>query len=347
MNKKIWIVGWLVLSIVCVRALVGCHKTMNTRGLTPLSFSIPAGFPPPVHLFQENLLTQEGVELGRRLFYEPLLSVDNEHPCASCHEQRAAFGTFEHDRSHGVYESHTLRNAPVLFNLAWYPHFHWDGAFQSLEAEAVHPLTGETEMGEQPSQIKKKLEKVPYYRRAFREVFKTPEIEPNQILRALAQFTGTMISANSKYDQVKNGQATFTPQENNGYQLFKVNCATCHREPLFTDFSFRNIGLAVDPSLKDIGRQRITGKKEDSLKFRVPTLRNVAISSNYMHDGRFLTLQQCINHYRVGIVNSATLDPLLRNGITLADQAAADLISFLKTLTDSSFVQNPKLSRPE
>lgn len=347
MNKKMWIVGWLVLSIVCARALVGCHKTMNTRGLTPLSFSIPAGFPPPVHLFQENLLTQEGVALGRRLFYEPLLSVDNEHPCASCHEQRAAFGTFEHDRSHGVYESHTLRNAPVLFNLAWYPQFHWDGAFQTLEDEATHPLTGQSEMGEQFSHIKKKLEKIPYYRRTFREVFKTLEIEPHQILQALAQFTGTMISANSKYDQVKNGQATFTPQENNGYQLFKANCATCHREPLFTDFSFRNIGLAVDPSLKDIGRQRITGKKEDSLKFRVPTLRNVAISSNYMHDGRFLTLQQCINHYRVGIVNSATLDPLLRNGITLADQAAADLISFLKTLTDSSFVQNPKLSRPE
>jgi cytochrome c peroxidase len=347
MNKKLWVVGWLMVSVASVRALSGCHKTMNTRGLTSVTLSVPAGFPPPVQLLQENPLTQEGIELGRRLFYEPLLSVDNEHPCASCHEQRAAFGTFEHDRSHGVFESHTLRNAPVLFNLNWYPYYHWDGAFQTLEAEAIHPLTGQTEMGEQYSHIKRKLEKVPYYRRAFREVFNTIEIAPYQILRALAQFTSTMISASSKYDQVKNGTATFTAQENNGYQIFKAQCATCHTEPLFTDFSFRNTGLSVDPSLKDVGRQRVTGKKEDSLKFRVPTLRNVALSSNYMHDGRFLTLQQCINHYRVGIINSATLDPLLRNGITLSDQAAIDLISFLKTLTDSSFVQNPKLSRPE
>jgi len=347
MRKQGLVLVLLVLSIASFRMLTGCRKTMHTRGLTPASLTIPADFPNPLHTFQDNPLTKEGIELGRRLFYEPLLSVDNNHPCSSCHEQVAAFGTFEHDRSHGVFESHTLRNAPVLFNLAWYPTFHWDGAFQSLEEEFIHPITAKTEMGEQFSAIKRKLERIPYYQRAFRDVFHSYEIEPYQLLRALAQFTGTMISANSKYDQVKRSQLTFTTQEANGYQLFKANCASCHPEPLFTDFSFRNIGLSVDPFLKDYGRMLVSRKKEDSLKFRVPTLRNVMLSSNYMHDGRFMTLEQCINHYRVGIVNSNTLDPLLKNGISLSNRESADLIAFLKTLTDSSFVQNSYLAKPK
>ena len=153
--------------------------------------------------------------------------------------------------------------------------------------------------------------------------------------------------ANSKYDQFKKGTVAFSAQEQNGYQLFQAKCATCHPEPLFTDFSYRNIGLSVDPSLKDYGRMRITGLKNDSLKFRVPTLRNASISSNYMHDGRFMTLQQCINHYRVGVISSATIDPLIKNGISLSDQESTNLIAFLKTLTDSSFVRNPLLSKPE
>ncbi|MFN5344813.1 MAG: cytochrome-c peroxidase, partial [Bacteroidota bacterium] len=157
----------------------------------------------------------------------------------------------------------------------------------------------------------------------------------------------TLISANSKYDRVVQGQAVFTAQEASGYQIFQAQCNTCHQEPLFTDHSFRNIGLSVDPSLKDYGRMRITRQKQDSLKFRVPTLRNVALSSNYMHDGRFMTIQQCINHYRVGIIPSNTLDPLLRNGIQLTDRQSSDLVAFLRTLTDSSFVRNPNLAKPE
>ncbi len=347
MNKKSIVLILLATSIVSFRVLTGCRKTMHTRGLTSVAQLVPPHFPPPRYNYSDNPLTKEGIELGRRLFYEPLLSIDNDHPCSSCHEQVAAFGTFEHDRSHGVFESHTLRNAPVLFNLAWYPAFHWDGAFQSLEEEAIHPITGKTEMGEQFDHIKRKLEKVPYYQRAFREVFHTYDIEPYQLLRALSQFMGTMVSANSKYDQFKKGTIAFNAQEQNGYQLFQAKCATCHPEPLFTDFSYRNIGLSVDPSLKDYGRMRITGLKNDSLKFRVPTLRNASISSNYMHDGRFMTLQQCINHYRVGVISSATIDPLIKNGISLSDQESTNLIAFLKTLTDSSFVRNPLLSKPE
>ncbi|NDF99423.1 MAG: cytochrome-c peroxidase, partial [Chitinophagia bacterium] len=259
----------------------------------------------------------------------------------------ASFGTFEHDRSHGVNNSHTLRNAPVLVNLAWAPYFHWDGQYQTLELQATHPLTGDHEMGETFPNIIRKLEADPSYKKDFQTVFKTPSIEPLQIVKALAQFTVTMISANSRYDQYKKGLTTFTSQEQAGYQLFLQHCNSCHREPLFTDHSFRNIGLPVDPSLNDLGRMRISFAGADSLQFKVPTLRNCYLSSNYMHDGRFISIQQCINHYRFQVQSSATLDPLLRQGISMSNQEADQLMAFLKTLTDSSFVTDRRLARPE
>lgn len=318
-----------------------------TKGLELLEQELPEGFPQPSYTFHDNPLTKEGFELGRRLFYDGRLSVDNIHPCSSCHQQIAAFGTFEHDRSHGVFNSHTLRNAPVLFNLAWSPLFHWDGEFKTLSDEAVHPITGELEMGETLENAIKKIEKDPYYREQFKKVFNYPFIRPEYVLKALTQFTGSMVSANSRYDRYKKGEASFTMQEENGYQLFKVKCATCHPEPLFTDYSLRNIGLPVDPFLNDFGNMRVTGRSEDSLKFKVPTLRNSNISSNYMHDGRFNTLQQCLNHYRSGVQPGSTLDPLLANGISMTDTEMDNIMAFLKTLTDSSFMNSTRFAKPD
>lgn len=308
---------------------------------------IPAGFPAPLYTFKDNPLTQEGFELGRKLFYDGRLSIDGEHPCSSCHQQIAGFGTFQHDRSHGVNNSHTDRNAPVLFNLAWSSSFHWDGEFRSLYDEAAQPINGHIEMGESFKGVIDKLEKDDEYRKLFKKVFRYPFIRPEYILKALAQFTGVLVSADSKYDRYKKGAATYTVQEENGYQLYKANCTTCHPEPLFTDFSYRNIGLPIDNFLNDFGRMRITGKREDSLKFKVPTLRNGYISSNYMHDGRFNTLHQCIDHYRFGVQQSNTLDPLLTNGITLTNAQASDLFEFLRTLTDSAFLNDPRFKQPQ
>lgn len=329
------------------RLLSSCNKAESIRPLTPVLLPVPEGFPAPLVNNGENPLSQEGIELGRRLFYEKKLSVDQAHPCSSCHEQLASFGTFEHDRSHGVNNSHTLRNAPVLVNLAWAPYFHWDGQFEKLELQATSPLTGDHEMGETFPGIIRKLEADPSYKNAFQQVFRTSSIEPLQIVKALSQFTATMISANSRYDQYKRGQTTFNSQELAGYQLFLQHCNSCHREPLFTDHSFRNIGLPVDPVLQDWGRMRITFDKNDSLKFKVPTLRNCYVSSNYMHDGRFISIQQCINHYRFQVQASATLDPLLQQGIILTNQQSDQLMAFLKTLTDSSFITDRRLARPE
>jgi cytochrome c peroxidase len=233
-----------------------------------------------------------------------------------------------------------------LINLAWQTSFHWDGEFRSLKEEAVQPINGHIEMGESWNGVIDKLLEDPGYRDQFTKVFRGRFIRPEFIVQALAQFTGSIISADSKYDRVKKGTANFTSQEQNGYQLYKVKCASCHVEPLFTDYTYRNIGLPVDNFLNDYGRIMVTGKKEDSLKFKVPTLRNVYISSNYMHDGRFNTLQQCMNHYRTGVQQSATLDPLIGSGIILTNTEAADLVIFLRALTDSSILTNPRYSKP-
>ena len=348
MQKTIITIFSLITFTITFSWLIGaCRKEQKTNGLQLIQQEIPEGFPQPNYRFNDNPLSKEGFELGRRLFYDGRLSIDNLHPCSSCHEQKAGFGTFEHDRSHGVFDSHTLRNAPVLFNLAWSPYLHWDGEFTRLTDAAAQPINGHIEMGESYAGVINKIKDDPYYKEQFKTVFGSPFIRPEFILKALAQFTGYMVSANSKYDRYKKGTATFTAQEENGYQLFKAKCATCHPEPLFTDYSFRNIGLPVDGFLNDYGRMRITGKKEDSLKFKVPTLRNTYISSNYMHDGRFGTLLQCINHYRSGIQQSATLDPLLTNRIPLTNTEVNDLFVFLRALTDSSFLQDPRFSRPD
>ena len=337
----------LTVAVLLTRLLGSCNKSVDLRLLTPVSLPTPEGFPAPLYNNGDNPLSKEGIELGRRLFYDKRLSIDLAHPCSSCHEQQASFGTFEHDRSHGVYDSHTLRNAPVLVNLAWSPYFHWDGQFEKLELEATAPITGQHEMGETFPNIIRKLEADPYYKKAFQTVFASASIEPMHIVKALSQFTATMISANSRYDKVKKGQGSFTGQEQAGYQLFLQHCNSCHREPLFTDHSFRNNGLPIDPLLNDFGRMRITLAKEDSLKFKVPTLRNCYTSSNYMHDGRFISIQQCINHYRFQIQQSATLDPLLRQGIALSNEQTDQLMAFLKTLTDSSFITDRSLARPQ
>lgn len=348
MRKTIITISFLFSFFLILTYLIAsCKKEYANTGIQLLNQEIPDGFPIPVYQFQDNLLSKEGFELGRKLFYDTRLSADNQISCGSCHEQKAGFGTFEHDLSHGVFNSHTDRNAPVLFNLAWSTSFHWDGEFTTMKDAARQPILGHIEMGETFVNINQKIKDDKAYQDLFKKVFNTSVIHPEYILKALSQFIGSLVSANSKYDRYKKGQATFTVQEESGYQIFKVKCATCHTEPLFTDYSYRNIGLPINHHLDDMGRMRVTGKKVDSLKFKVPTLRNTYISSNYMHDGRFGTLQQCITHYRTNVQSSTTLDPLLTNGIPLTNAQADDLLLFLRTLTDSTFIQDSRYKKQE
>ena len=322
--------------------LESCRKTDWPFRTTPISFTIPNGFPAPVYNFTANPLTEEGFQLGKKLFYDGRLSIDGNFPCASCHQQVAAFTTFEHDRSHGYDHSHTLRNAPALANLAWYTTFRQDGSAKTIEEVSLAHITAPDEMAETMSNVITKIKDDTAYRRLFRAAYGTEQVTSDRILKGLTQFVISLVSANSKYDKVKNGEAVFTTQEQNGYTLFQSKCATCHTEPLLTDFSYRNAGIEVDDHLNDFGRMRVTGDKNDSLKFRVPSLRNVELTSYYTHDGRLSVMRMMLQHYRFGINQSATLDPLLTNGINMTDAEENDLVAFLRTLSDSSFINNPR-----
>lgn len=327
---------------------VGAGRKPQTPGPKPtyLEFKIPAGWPkPPTDIFARNRLSEEGFQLGKKLFYDGRLSKDGNFPCAGCHQQFGAFATYDHDFSHGYNNTFTTRNAPGLFNLAWMPKFHWDGGVNHIEVQPLSPITAPNEMAENLDSVLRKLRKDTAYPRLFRAAFGSSEINSQRMLKALAQFTGSIVSSNSKYDKVQRGEASFTPGELNGYNFFRANCAACHKEPLFTDHSFRNNGLAASPYLNDSGRMKITDKKADSLKFKVPSLRNVMLTFPYMHDGRFFSLGAVIDHYRTGILTTQpTLDSLLVKRIAISNKEKNELIYFLNTLTDTTMTRDPRFS---
>lgn len=333
------VASWLINS---------CRKHADVQSsVTPLSLNLPASFPAPVYAFEGNALTQQGFDLGKKLFYDGRLSIDGNFPCASCHQQFAAFATFEHDLSHGFNNQFTKRNAPGLFNLLWQQTFHWDGGINHLEVQPLAPITASNEMAEDIGSVINKLKADAKYREMFRAAFGDNDITSQRMLKALTQFVGSMISANSKYDKVKRGEETFTSQQQAGYAVFQAKCASCHKEPLFTDQSYRNTGLPLNSFLLDYGRMTITHKKEDSLKFKVPSLRNVVLTFPYGHDGRFWSLDEVLNHYSFGLQDGPTLDPLLKNKIPLSNTERVNLKQFLSTLTDSSFVKDPRFSEPQ
>ena len=313
---------------------------------TPLKLMVPKGWPKPNNIFANNPLTEEGFQLGRKLFYDGRLSKDGNFSCASCHQQFAAFATYDHDFSHGFHDQFTTRNAPALQNLAWVPLYHWDGGVNHIELQALSPMTAPNEMAENIDSVLKKLRADAEYKRMFKKAFGKDEINSQKMLKAIAQFVGTLVSANSKYDKVKRGEDTFNPSEQHGYEIFKMKCEHCHKEPLFTDNSFRNNGLTLNKYLKDYGRMKITGDPADSLKFRVPSLRNVSVTQPFMHDGRFYSLSEVVEHYRNGIQQSPTLDSSLRKGMEFTKLEKYDLILFLGTLKDTSFLKDKRFSQP-
>ena len=324
-----------------------CKKQDSvSTSVTPLTFTIPLGFPDPVYKFENNTLTQQGFELGKKLFYDGRLSKDGNFPCASCHQQFAAFSTFDHPLSHGFDNQFTTRNAPGLFNIAWMPSLQWDGGVNHIEVQPLAPIEAANEMAETIDNVISKLKADALYVQMFKSAFGDEKINSQKMLKALAQFVAMMVSADSKYDRVKKGQATFTIAEQSGYTIFQQKCATCHAEPLFTDNSFRNTGLEQNDILKDVGRMKITGDAADSLKFKVPSLRNVMLTFPYGHDGRFYSVGAVIDHYRSGVIKSKTTDPLVLN-MSINDYQKIDLISFLQTLTDSTFIADKRFAQPE
>lgn len=305
---------------------------------------IPEGWPTPNYNFGNNPLTKDGFILGRTLFYDPLLSADNTISCGSCHQQFAGFSHSGHDVSHGIFGLLGTRNAPAIQNLNWNPTFMHDGGVISLEMMPLAPITNPVEMNETMANVITKLSASGKYKQLFTNAFGDDIINSQRIFKAIAQFQGTLYSYNSKYDKVKSGKEGFTSQEQSGYNLFVQKCASCHKEPLFSDYDYRNNGLSVNVLYNDSGRAHITGNPNDRYKFKTPSLRNIERTSPYMHDGRFTTLNQCLDHYTSGIVISPTLDPQLQTGISLTAQDKSDLVAFLKTLTDTKFLTDKRFS---
>ena len=342
----------IILVTICL-CFCSCKKDaeivpiIETKGLdssVTFSFNQPATFPNPVYTYTNNPLTQKGFELGRVLFYDPILSLDSTLSCSTCHAQQHGFADHNIPLSKGVDKKVGIRNAPALMNLAWSTSFMWDGGVNHIEVQPLVPLTSEHEMGETMANLVVKLNRSSYYRQKFKDAFGVETITDQKLLHALAQFTSMLVSANSKYDQVIAGKTTFTSDEKQGYELFKTKCAACHREPLFTDYSYRNSGL--ESTIQDIGVEKVTQDPKDKGKFKVPTLRNVEFSYPYMHDGRFTTLEQVVAFKSNGIQDSPTLDPFLKNGLNLSKEEQKVLVSFLRTLSDYDYITNPKYAEP-
>jgi cytochrome c peroxidase len=335
---------FLTICAIVLFLALGLAWTGTPHKPTPIRFVTPRNWPAPRYNFAKNPLTKEGFQLGKQLFYDPRLSVDSSISCASCHQQFAAFSTYEHNLSHGVNSSLTTRNAPALQNLAWQTSFMFDGGIPHLDLQPLMPMTASNEMGETLAGIIHKLQQDAGYKKMFTAAFGSPLINMQRVTRALSQYMLLLVSCNSKYDKVMRGEASFILPEQLGYNIFKQKCSSCHKEPLFTDLSFRNAGLPVDNTLNDYGRMVITGNAADSLKFKVPSLRNVAVTFPYGHDGRFFSLLNVFEHYRRDMVISATTDSLLLHRMPLSNYEIGQLTAFLNTLTDTAFLKNPLLA---
>lgn len=317
------------------------------RNMRTADLQYPSYFPDPAYNFEQNPLSPAKAELGRMLFFDPVLSKNNTISCASCHSPYNAFAHTDHDLSHGINDQIGTRNAPALFNLAWQSSFMWDGAINHLDMQALAPISNDKEMGETILHVTQKLNQIPAYRKMCYNAFNDSLITGERILKALAQFQLTLVSSGSKYDEIKKGNESFSLQEANGYKLFKQNCNSCHTEPLFSNYSFANNGLPQDSTLRDQGRYAVSQSDADSFLFKIPSLRNLSYTYPYMHDGRFKKLNEVLNHYTSDIHVSSTLSEELKIPIRLTSDEKTDLIAFLLTLNDKSFVFNPSHQFPK
>ncbi len=345
-----------------------CHDTIDEefldKDLTHIPYEpvlytllVPDSFP-ALEQPADNLMTVAGIQLGRKLFYDPILSIDSMISCSSCHLQANGF-TDALGLSEGV-AGRTNRGSMSLMNVGFHYHgMFWDGRSPSLETQALHPVEDPIEMGETWDHVEEKLKRHAVYPEDFRKAFgidKTSLITRELAVKAIAQFERTLVSGfNSKYDRVKRGETVFTDSELNGLFLFydsdnskPAECSHCHIDPLFATNDYFNNGLqeAADfNSFGDPGLGMVTGKPGDMGKFKAPTLRNLIFTAPYMHDGRFQTLEEVIDHYNSGGHVSPTKNSFIY-GLNLSESEKDDLLAFILTLTDSTVLTNEAYSNP-
>ncbi len=328
------------------------------RVATPMPLRISARLP-KANLPSDNLPTIEGVALGERLFHDKGLSRNNEISCADCHRRERGFSD-PAKFSRGVGGRFGKRHAMPLFNLAWQKKFFWDGRVDGLRHQVLHPIQDTNEMSETLERVEAKLQKHVDYPALFRSAFGDRTISAERIGLALEQFLLTLVSQDSRFDRAARGEVELTEEERRGLGLFitendparglrGADCFHCHGGNLFTSGAFANNGL--DATFTDSGRASVTRNEADRGKFRVPSLRNVAATAPYMHDGRFATLEDVVEHYNSGIRPSPTLDPNLAKhpnlGLSLTDADKKALVAFLRTLTDHSFLNSEPSPTPQ
>ena len=315
---------------------------------------------PKMPVSPQNPVTREGVELGRYLFYDPLLSRDSTLSCGSCHKQEYAFSDGPQTFSTGIGGKQLDRNTPPLFNLAWYPALFWDGRASTLEEQVFHPVRAHEEMDLDWPTAVHRIQNSSLYPAQFEAAFGTPMIDSTRIAYAIAQFERTLLSDNSRYDQALRREVVLSEEEYAGFVLMndqtKGDCLHCHTsdsDPLGTILRFSNNGLDPASSPEDYpdpGLGGITGNPEETGQFKIPSLRNIALTAPYMHDGRFATLEAVLEFYSEGVHPGVNTDPKMgfahQGGAHLTQEEQEQIIAFLHTFTDSSFITDPRFSNP-
>lgn len=358
----------LYLFIYCIFLLTSScieKEKLVAKKDEPYLLDVPVQLP-SYTIPETNPITKNGVELGRHLFYEKKLSIDNSISCGSCHLQSKGF-TDGLKVSIGVRKQTGKRSSMALTNLLFLPkNFFWDGRSTDLEHQIIFPITDPVEMDEKIESVILKLKSDKKYEQLFLNAFQNLEINQDKIVKALAQFERTLLSTNSRYDQYLQKKYNLSASEERGKKLFYQhpdgnlrnvprggNCGDCHSGSLQTDNLMHNNGL--DDTFLDVGLENFTGLKSDRAKFRTPSLRNIELTAPYMHDGRFETLEDVLNHYNDHVKHTEFTDPLmlasnlggsLPQELGLTPTEKQDIINFLKTLTDSDFITNPIFAQP-
>tara|TARA_R110002049_G_scaffold306687_3_gene505608 strand:+ start:1127 stop:2227 length:1101 start_codon:yes stop_codon:yes gene_type:complete len=346
--------------------LQSCQKDDEETDLvtydgTPYQLAIGGFDTPPIA--SDNELTVQGVKLGRMLFYEKKLSANQTQSCASCHRQEDAF-TDTAQFSEGIRGLKGKRNAMAIFNMAWNTNeFFWDGRAHLLRHQSLLPIQDPLEMDENLPNVINKLKGEKAYRDQFTRAFGSEEINAEKISLALEQFMNSIVSVDSKYDKSQRGIVQLDSVEERGRFLFfaefnpgfpnlsGADCAHCHSSINFSNNRYLNNALDTDADMTDMGRMDVTNDPSDKGKFKVTSLRNIALTPPYMHDGRFKTLEEVVEHYDSGMKNSSTIDPTLiyplnNGGLQLSSDDKKALVAFLKTLTDDDLMTNPAYSDP-
>ena len=328
---------------IAIAIAIAVATALTSACQTEELVAVPRGFP-QMPVPENNRLTPERVELGKRLFFDPQLSRTGDVSCSSCHKQENAFAD-PRRFSEGVEGRLGDRNAPPLFNLAWNTSFFWDGGAPTLEHQVIGPIVNPLEMDMRLEQVVTRVATDASYVQQFQAAYgRRPD--PEGVTKAIASFMRTMVSGDSRYDRFLRGDARALDEtEKRGKDLFfseRAECFHCHVGFNFTNNGFHNNGALLDDP--DLGREKITERPSDRGKFKVPSLRNVAVTAPYMHDGSLATLEDVVEHYAKGGRGHPNTDPTI-HALDLSAQERADLVAFLRALTDEAFLADPRYQR--